>query len=136
MKGILVSEQEGSNMRISFPIRWLGVIIAAAALAGCSSPLASTVEWHLKVQGTVTDAATGAPLVDVTVRFSSGLDYVGTAAYTDAAGNYLVTMTWRSDIAPGLSFFQGGYSGFTLYDRVICSDNLQTINVEMNKVTY
>ena len=118
------------------PIKSLLVVIVAIATACCSSPLVSSVEWHLQVQGTVTDSSTGAPLEGVEVIFATASAWVGIAVYTDVQGHYLVTTTFRSNEAPNLYFFKNSYSAVTLSNRVACSNDLQTIDVQLAKVNY
>jgi hypothetical protein len=108
--------------------------LAAAALCVCCSfpVVGPSTSVDLKIQGTITDAASGAPLVGVSVVLRYGANtIVGETVYTDALGKY--------EIRGHLGNCHGGlvielqYQSDTMHvpDRAKCSSDLQTIDIKM-----
>lgn len=129
-------------MKINSRITWLAAAFVLVSTGCRNSPWEPTpvLTLTLQVQGTVTDAETGAPLFGVEIALEAistiSMTYyvVGEKVYTDNQGKYLVTGRVKCS-SISLWYHLGGYSGGSFFDRVNCTEDLQTINFTMKKVT-
>jgi hypothetical protein len=100
-------------MSRTFVLITFAAALCAAMLLGCKSDVVSAAAGEGVVSGTVSDGATGLPLVGVSIQAKSVS--AGTVqTTTDAEGNYDVKFTVDSVMTVSVRFSKGGYNDTTI----------------------